>query len=60
MKKQYLTPTATLVALPKEEFVTASSLLTKKSDGVYFDDTDNETTGAPIFTIGSYFGGTFD
>ena len=34
MKKQYLTPTATLVALPKEEFVTASSLLTKKSDGI--------------------------
>ena len=59
MKKQYLTPTATLVALPKEEFVTASGLSILKKNSLGFED-DNEDIGAPIFSKNVFRDGTFD
>ena len=59
MKKQYLTPTATPVAPPKEEFVTASSLSILSKNGLGFED-DNVTVPAPIFSKNVFRDGTFD
>ena len=64
MKKQYLKPTATVVSLPQEEFVTASSFFTYKYGGSYFDtDLDDDDEGgstAPIFDFHTTFNGTFE
>ena len=66
MKKQDLTPSATLVALPKEEFVTAStfrvgtfSVMSNPDD--YYPDDYRRTDPAPGVRFGSNpFTGTFE
>ena len=62
MKKTYLTPNATVVTLPTEDFILTSGMLSKKKGAGFSYYTDDDiNVGAPGIRFGETpFGSTFD